>query len=278
MTVDPPKARLAGKIALVTGGGCIGEGWGNGKAICVLFARHGAKVLVVDRNLRSAEATVAIIEGEGGEAAACEADVSVSAQVCAAVETCVGRFGRVDILLNNVGITALGDPVQTSEEDWDRVFAVNVKSAFLLAKHGLPELLKAGGGSIVNVSSGSSLRYGGVPYVSYAASKAALNQLTRHIGLIYADRGIRANCVLPGAIQTPMAYAFALKGYSSSGDVEEMRRKRAAISPTGAEGSAWDVANAALYLASDEAAYVNATLLVVDGGLTETAPGPAHVR
>jgi NAD(P)-dependent dehydrogenase (short-subunit alcohol dehydrogenase family) len=269
--------RLEGKVAIVTGGGCIGEGWGNGKAISVTLARHGAKVLVVDHNLESAEQTVSIIADEDGQAAAWNADVSVASQVEAAVSHAVETFGKLDILVNNVGITALGGPIETTEADWDRVFAVNVKSAFLLAKYGIPELLKSGGGSIVNISSGSSIRFGGVPYVSYASSKAALNQLTRHIGLQYADQGIRANCILPGAIETPMAYHFALKGYSASQDIAEMRRKRAALSPTGAEGTAWDVANAALFLASAESGYVNATLLVVDGGYTENCPGPRHV-
>lgn len=269
--------RLDAKVAFIAGGGCIGPGWGNGNAIAVTLARHGARVFVVDRNADAAEATVSLIRGEGGDARAHTADVSCASEVAAAVAACVAAYGKIDVLVNNVGIAALGGPVETSEEDWDRVFAVNVKSAFLIAKYGVPELLKVGGGSIVNISSTSSICFGGVAYVAYASSKAALNQLTAHIGLQYASQGIRANCILPGLIATPMAYQYGLRGYSSELDVEQMRRRRAALSPTGAEGSAWDVANAALYLASPESAYVNATCLVVDGGYSQTCPGPKHV-
>lgn len=275
--IQPGQNRLEGKVAIVAGGGCIGEGWGNGKATAVGFARNGASVFVLDHRLEAAEDTAHLIRSEGGSAQAFRCDVSVSADIEDAIAACVQAFGKLDILLNNVGIGTIGGPIDTLEEDWDRTFAVNVKSAFLLAKHGIPELLKREKSCIVNVSTAASIMYGGVPYIAYAASKAALNQLTRYIGLQYAAQGLRANCILPGLIETPMAYASAVKGYSSTSSIEEMKRRRAALSPTGSEGTAWDIANAALYLASEESSYVNAALLVVDGGYSAGGPGPQHV-
>ncbi len=269
--------RLIGKVAIVAGGGCITHGWGNGKAIAVGFAREGAKVAVLDVRQDAAEATAAIIRQAGGEAIALRSDVTLGADVSNAVEKCICAFGKLDVLVDNVGTVVMGGPVETSEEDWERAFAVNVKGAFLLAKYALPEMLRNGGGSIITISSGASTAYAGVPYVAYAASKAALNQLTRHIALMYAERGIRANAILPGLIDTPMAYLQAGGGYASPNDLAAIKGKRARLSPTGAQGTAWDVAHAAIYLASDESAYVNAVLLDVDGGYTKSSPGPKHV-
>jgi len=263
---------------VVAGGGCVGEGWGNGKAISVGFAREGAKVVVLDIRIAAAEATAAIIRDEGGEAITVEVDATRSANVRTAIQACVRAYGKLDILVDNVGTVVMGGPVETTEEDWDRAFAVNVKSAFLLAKCAIPEMLRGGGGSIINISSGASIAYAGVPYVSYAASKAALNHFTRHTALIYADQGIRANAILPGLIDTPMAYHQAGSGYAASQDLTLMRQRRARLSPTGAQGTAWDVAQAAIYLASDESSYVNAVLLEVDGGYTKLSPGPKHLN
>jgi NAD(P)-dependent dehydrogenase (short-subunit alcohol dehydrogenase family) len=259
--------RLQGKVALVTGAGCIGPGWGNGKATAVLFAREGARVFAVDRNLEAARETEAILRGEGGEGTAYAADVSVAAEVQAMVAACLERYGRIDVLHNNVGILDVGGPVELSEEQWDRLFAVNVKSMFLTCKYVLPVMERQGKGAIVNVSSISSMRWVGYPSVSYSASKGAVNQLTRSIAVQYAARGVRANCVLPGAMNTPMIRE-PLKDIYGPGGVEEMIRRRDAMVPMGKMGDAWDVAYAALFLASDEARYVTGAELVVDGGLT----------
>jgi len=269
--------RLAGKVAIVTGagtGGGGGHGLGNGKATALLFARHGAKVFLVDRSEAAVAETAAAIAAEGGTAAAWRADVTQASEVASLIATCRQRWGRIDVLHNNVGIGELGGPVETSEESWDRVFQVNLKSVFLTCKHVLPIMVEQGAGSIINVSSIASIRWGGVAYIGYAASKAALNQLSRCIGLEYARHGIRSNCILPGLIDTPMPRQQVMAAYAGGGGLDEMLRIRAATSPTGKQGEPWDVAYAALFLASDESKYVNATELVVDGGLTAATPGP----
>jgi NAD(P)-dependent dehydrogenase (short-subunit alcohol dehydrogenase family) len=267
--------RLAGKVALVTGAGSSGPGWGNGKATAVLFAREGAKVFLVDVNEDAVAETKAIVESEGGIARAWRADVSQADEVAALVAACVEVFGRIDVLHNNVGISALGGPVETDEAEWDRVFQVNLKSVFLTCKHVLPIMVAQGAGSIVNVSSVASIRWGGVAYLAYSASKAALNQLTRCVGLEYARKGIRCNCILPGLMDTPMPRLQLMEAFAGEGGLEEMLRVRDAISPTGKQGEPWDVAYAALFLASDESKYVNAAELVVDGGLSQATAGPA---
>lgn len=259
--------RLDGKTALVVGAGSIGDGWGNGKATAVLFAREEARIFAVDINLSAAEETRDIITGEGGVCAAYQADVTRSGQVQAMVEACLERFGRIDILQNNVGIVEVGGPVELSEESWDRIMSVNVKSVFLTCKYCLPVMEQQGGGSIVNVSSIASLRFTGYPSCAYNASKGAVNQLTQNVAVQYASRGIRANCVLPGLMNTPMIVEPLKKQYAG-GDVERMISVRDAQCPTGTMGDAWDVAHASLFLASDEARYVTGMNLVVDGGIT----------
>ena len=182
------------------------------------------------------------------------------------VQRCLEAFGRVDILHNNVGIVEVGGVVDASEESWDRVMDVNVKSMFLTCKHVLPQMERQGGGAIVNIASIAGIRWLGVPYVSYAASKAAVLQLTQTIAMEYAKKGIRANAILPGLMDTPMIVKPLSGAYG--GDAERMRAARAAQCPTGKMGDAWDVAYAALFLASDEAKYITGTQLVVDGGLS----------
>jgi NAD(P)-dependent dehydrogenase (short-subunit alcohol dehydrogenase family) len=196
--------RLAGKTALVIGAGSVGPGWGNGKATAVLFAREGARVFCVDVNEGAARETVEIIWGEGGEAEAWHADASRSADIERAVAACLDRFGRIDVLDNNVGIVEVGGVVELAEEAWDRVFAVNLKSCFLAMKHVIPAMERQGGGAIVNISSIASLRFLGVAYASYYATKAAMNHLTRTTAAEYAARKIRVNAVLPGLMKTPM--------------------------------------------------------------------------
>jgi NAD(P)-dependent dehydrogenase (short-subunit alcohol dehydrogenase family) len=261
--------RLKGKTAMVVGAGSIGPGWGNGKATAVTFARAGAQVFCVDRNLAAAEQTVSIITSEGGVATAFAADVSRAGEVEAMVAACLKAYGRIDVLDNNVGIAEMGNVVEVSEADWDRVFAVNLKSAFLAMKHVIPVMARQGGGSIINISSIASLRYLGISYVTYATTKAAMNQMTRTTAVEFAPQHIRVNAILPGLMKTPMVeHSAGLAASYASGDVEAMWRARDAQVPMGHMGDAWDVANAALFLASDESKYITGLELVVDGGIT----------
>ncbi|HYB55305.1 MAG TPA: SDR family NAD(P)-dependent oxidoreductase [Alphaproteobacteria bacterium] len=261
-------ARLKDKVALVTGAGSIGPGWGNGKAAAVLFAREGARVLAADLRPAAALETKRIIEGEGGACEVVACDVSKAKEVAAMVEACLEAFGRIDVLHNNVGIVEVGGPVETSEESWDRVNDVNLKSMFLTCKEALPHMERQGKGVIVNIASIAGIRWTGVPYVSYSATKAAVIHFTRVVALQYARAGIRANSILPGLMNTPMIHASLIGAYGAN--AEEMVRKRDAQCPMGRMGDAWDVAYAALFLASDEAKYITGTELVVDGGLTVT--------
>jgi NAD(P)-dependent dehydrogenase (short-subunit alcohol dehydrogenase family) len=268
--------RLKDKVAIVVGAGSSGPGWGNGKCTAVTFAREGAKVLCVDRKRAAAEETVGLIAKEGGEAMAFECDASNSAQVKAMVDACLAKWGRLDVLDNNVGIATIGGPVALSEDDWQHTFDVNVKSFFLTAKHVLPVMERQGKGAIVNVSSIASIRAPrGLSYIAYNASKGAVNSLTLAIASEYAAKGIRCNAILPGLMHTPIIdglaeeYAKGEKDHNQAYDKMIATRNR--LSPTGKMGTGWDTANAALFLASDEAAYVNGHLLVVDGGITVRA-------
>lgn len=259
--------RLQDKVALIVGAGSIAEGWGNGKATAVLFAREGAKIFAVDISMKAAEETCALIKDEGGEAVAYQADVSKSDQVKAMVDVCLSCYGHIDVLQNNVGIVKMGGPVELGEADWDRVHDVNLKSFYLTCKYVLPVMEERGKGAIVNISSIAAIRWTGVPYLSYYTTKAAINQFTVAVAMQYARKGIRCNAVLPGLMNTPMIQA-GLPDHYAKGDVEKMVRIRDAQCPTGKMGDAWDVAYASLFLASDEARYVTGHSLVVDGGIT----------
>jgi NAD(P)-dependent dehydrogenase (short-subunit alcohol dehydrogenase family) len=258
--------RVKDKIAIVTGAGSVGPGWGNGKATAVLYAREGARIFAVDLNLDAAEETRGIIEQEGGDCTVHAADLSSSRDVEALVAQCIETYGRIDILHNNVGILEQGGPIEASEESWDRVHDVNLKSMFLTCKYVLPHMLEQGGGAIVNISSIAGLRYLGVPYISYSTTKGAIMNLTQAIALQYADKNIRANTVVPGLMNTPMIVE-SLKG-AYGDDLDEMIAARDEQCPMKKMGDAWDVAYAALFLASDEAKYITGTQLVVDGGIT----------
>ena len=256
--------KLENRVAVVFGAGSVSDGWGNGKASAIAYSRAGARVVCVDINKDAAEITAEMIRSEGGKALALAADVIVHDQVKAAIDRAETDYGSVDILHNNVGITAAGGPLESSEESWDRVMTVNVKSMFLAAKCALPAMLRQNRGAIINISSLASIRWTGYNYTSYYASKAAVNNFTRALAIEYAARGIRANTILPGIMNTPHVYQNITGFYAS---VDEMVKARDSMSPTGKQGTGWDIAHAAVFLASDEAAYINGVVLPVDGGL-----------
>ena len=257
--------KLSGRVALVFGAGSSGPGWGNGKAAAVLYARERARVAAVDLNIAAAEETAGIIAGEGGEAFALQADVTQSGDITRVVETVLARWDRIDILHNNVGITDMGDLVEMSEERWRRTLDTNLTSAFLACKYVMPAMLRQEKGAIVNVSSLAGHRINAYPYYGYYASKAALNHLTRAIAVHYAARGIRANAIMPGVMDTPLIHTQIAGRYE---DAAAMIAARHRMSPMERMGDAWDVARAALFLASDDAAYITGVCLPVDGGLS----------
>ena len=267
---------FTGKVALVTGAGSVGEGWGNGKATAVLLARQGASVCGVDLSAEALAATTAIMaaEGLGDRWLALTCNMTFSDQVKSVVEACVARFGRIDVLVNNVGASAPGDPVSMPEEVWQAQLDLNLTTAFLGCKHVLPVMAAqfdaAGkGGAIVNIGSvGShSFQLGGRVSVGYAAAKAGLEAFGRSTAIAYVRKGIRVNTVVPGSMHTPLV-EHRLVGQLGAADAEALIAKRHAAVPMGFMGNAWDVAHAVAYLASDEARYITATQLVVDGGMT----------
>jgi NAD(P)-dependent dehydrogenase (short-subunit alcohol dehydrogenase family) len=254
---------LAGKVAIVTGGGAPDEGIGNGRAAAILLARAGTKVLVVDRDLALAERTVAMISAEGGTAAAHAADLTDEAQAKDTVTAALDRYGRLDFLDNNVGIGSRGSVVDEAPETWRRVMQVNVETMFLMAKHAIPAMVRtAGRGAIVNISSISALRPRGL--TTYTTSKAAIIGLTRAMAVDHAKQGIRVNCVAPGPVYTPMVY--------SRGMTDTAREQRRRASALGVEGTGWDIGHAVRFLLSDHARYITGHTLVVDGGVTLQAP------
>lgn len=259
--------RLKDRVALVYGAGTCGEGWGNGKAAAVAYAREGAKVVCIDRIRDRALETVEIICQEGGHATAMEVDVSSSKDMQLSVSDTLAEYKQIDILHNNVGINYFGGPVELSEEDWDYSMAVNLKSAFLSCKYVLPIMEEQGRGVITNISSILSVRVSWYDQISYYASKAGLDHFTRAVAVKYAAKGIRANAILPGLIDTPLLYTNPDIVEGTHGGIENMKKVRDAASPSGKMGSAWDIANAAVFLASDEASYINGVMLPVDAGL-----------
>ncbi len=259
---QPDDAGLAGKVAIVTGGGAAGDGIGNGRAASILLARAGARVLVVDRDVGLAERTAAMIADEGGDAAAFAADVTQDAECAAMVVAAVDRFGRLDVLDNNVGIGSHGTSVTESAARWAEVMEVNVTAMFLAAKHAVPAMIESGdGGAIVNVASIAALRPRGM--TAYTTSKGAVIALTKAMAVDHAPDCIRANCVAPGPVFTPM-----VGGEHMSAEARERRRS---ASPLGVEGSGWDVGNAVVFLASNRARYITGQTLIVDGGVTLTS-------
>jgi NAD(P)-dependent dehydrogenase (short-subunit alcohol dehydrogenase family) len=259
------RGRLDGKVILVFGAGSVGEGWGNGKATCVAYAREGATMIAVDRDKSAAQATASIIETLGGKASSFAADVTDSAGVKAVVDEVMNAYGRIDVLHNNVGTTIMGGPVELTEEQWRTVMDVNLTSVYLTCKHVLPGMLERKKGAIVNISSIAAIRYTGYPYAAYYAAKAGVNQFTVGLALQYAREGIRVNAIMPGLMNTPLIYQQISGQYA---DAEAMARARDDATPMGRMGTAWDIAAAAVFLASDEANYITGVCLPVDGGLT----------
>ena len=259
--------RLRNQVAIVTGAGCVGPGWGNGRAIAVRFAEEGAKIFAVDGNLDSVIETVERTRTAGGEIATHQCDVTDAASVEAMVKACLDRFGRVDILVNNVGGSAHGGPVEMSEAVWDAQVDSNLKSVFLTLKYVLPVMERQKAGAVVNIASTSGLRWTGSAQVGYAATKAGVIQLSRVVAVQYADKGVRINTVVPGQLHTPMVEARLAK-QRAGGDVEVLLKSRLERIPIGFMGDGRDTANAALFLASDEARFVTGTEIVVDGGMT----------
>jgi NAD(P)-dependent dehydrogenase (short-subunit alcohol dehydrogenase family) len=260
--------RLQDRVALITGAGSIGPGWGNGKATAVLFAREGAKVFAVDLNLDAAEETGRLIREEGGVCATHRADVAQADSVQAMVDACMAGLGRIDVLVNNVGIARTGSIVTTEEADWDLVANVNLKSVYLTCRRVVPIMQRQGKGAIVNIASIAAHRWTGISYASYYATKGAIISLSRSIALEWAAKGIRCNTVSPGLMNTPMIHHGLTGAYGAEGDAENLVRVRDAQCPMSHMGEGWDTAHACLFLASDEAKYVTAHDLVVDGGLT----------
>jgi NAD(P)-dependent dehydrogenase (short-subunit alcohol dehydrogenase family) len=253
--------RLAGKVAIVTGAGSSGPVLGNGKATAILFAREGAKVLCADAAEERARETVDVITKEGGTASSCRADVSKAADCKAMVEAALERYGRLDILDNNVGISVRADVIEVTEAQWDKVMAVNVKSIMLTAKYAVPHMAKAGGGSIINISSIAGLRAN--QSTPYSTSKAAVIGLTRSMAGDHGRQGIRVNCIVPGLIYGPM---------TAPRMDAALRETRKNAAPLGTEGTGWDVAWAAVFLASDEARWVSGVALPVDAGFLVMSP------
>jgi NAD(P)-dependent dehydrogenase (short-subunit alcohol dehydrogenase family) len=265
---------MAGKVAMVTGAGSVGPGWGNGKATATLLARQGASVFLVDINPDAVEETRGIIAGEGGTCAVHRTDMMVAVEVAEMVQACIDHFKRLDVLVNNVGGSAPGDPVSMTEEVWDRQIDFNLKTAFLGCKYALPIMVAQGKGAIVNISSVAGLRNdfsSGRVHVGYSASKAGVIQLSRSTAGAYAKKGVRVNTVVPGLMHTPLVETRLAKTVAGN-DVAALIAARNAVVPMGRMGDAWDVAHAVLFLASDEAGYITGTEIIVDGGLTASAP------
>jgi NAD(P)-dependent dehydrogenase (short-subunit alcohol dehydrogenase family) len=259
-------AGLEGKVAIVTGGGAQGTGIGNGRAACILLARAGARVVVVDRDLALAQTTVEMIAEEGGKAVAFAADVSEESECRAMVEAALSEFGRLDLLDNNVGISSTGSVVAEDPQRWRRLMQVNVDSMFLASRHAIPAMIRtAGGGAIVNVASIAALRPRGM--TAYSVSKGAVIALTRAMAVDHGPDHIRVNCVAPGPVYTPMV---VVPGMS-----EAARERRRKASVLGIEGTGWDIGNAVRFLLSDQARFITGQTLVVDGGATLVGPARA---
>ncbi len=258
----PTSSGLKDKVAIVVGGGARGDGIGNGRAACLLMAAEGAKVLVVDRDEALATRTMQMIQENGGTALAMGADVTSASDCDDMVQEALHLWGRVDYLDNNVGIGSSKTVVEETEDEWDRVMTVNVKTMMLTSKYAIPAMAETGGGAIVNISSISALRPRGL--TAYSASKGAVIALSRAMAVDHAPQGIRVNCVAPGPVYTPMVIRNGMSDHA--------RDERRNASPLKMEGEGWDIGNAVTFLMSDRARYITGQTLVVDGGCTIVGP------
>ncbi len=257
-----PHEPTAGRVAIIGGGGAAGDGIGNGRAAALLLARDGASVVVVDRVGQLAQSTVAMIEGEGGTAIAIEADVTDEADTTRIATKTLEAFGRIDWLVNNVGVGSSGSVTETDPVTWDRVMRINVSSAFHLSRAIIPAMVDQGGGAIVNIGSISAIRPRGL--TAYSTSKGAIMALTQAMAVDHGPQGIRVNCVLPGPVFTPMV--------GGDGMDPGLRARRRSASILGIEGTGWDVGHAVTFLLSDRARYITGQNLIVDGGTTLAGP------
>lgn len=260
--------RLQNKVCLLLGAGSSSPAGGlsNGQSVALTFAREGAQLALVDQHLAAAQQTADMIAQNGGTAIALQGDVSVHSDIRAVVAATIERFGRIDILHNNVGIEGNGGVMELSEAMWDRVHDVNLKSVFLSCKEVIPLMIAQGRGVVINVSSTASLRWGPAEYIAYHSTKAALNHVTRIMARQYAPQGIRCNVVAPGMIDSP--HIRTLYQDQTAQELEATLAARNARCPMGRQGTSQEVANAALFLASDEASYVSGVVLPVDGALS----------
>jgi len=261
---------LDGKTAIVTGCGSEGEGWGNGRAIATLLARQGAKVIGTDLNYKAAKNTQDFILKENNKCEIHEVNMSNKKDVDSFFKNVTKQHEKINILVNNVGRSEPGDPEVLDYDVWREQFSTNLDTAFFAIKQIIPIMKKIGGGSIVNISSVAGMRYVGKPQVGYSASKAALMQMTKTTAIIHAENKIRLNCVVPGLMHTPLVERLANK--YADGKYDEFVKTRNNQVPMKKMGSSFDVANAVLFLASDEAKYITGTEIIVDGGLTATTP------
>ncbi|KAF4850609.1 3-oxoacyl-[acyl-carrier-protein] reductase FabG [Colletotrichum siamense] len=261
---------LRDKIVFLTGIGQSGdqEMWGNGAATARLLAKQGARIFGCDLYLEPAQHTQKRIVAEGGDVTVVAADVTNDESVKSAVDACLAKYGRIDILINNVGRSEPGGPAEMTEKVWDAQTNVNLKSVYLCCHHILPRMEKQGSGAVVNVASIAGLRYIGKPQVAYAATKAAVIQFTKATAVIYASKNIRMNVVVPGLMNTPLVGMLADK--YAGGDVEGFKAKRNKAVPMGRMGDSFDVAMTALFLASSQSRYITGQKIVVDGGITSS--------
>ena len=254
--------RLQGKIAVVTGAGSRGPMVGTGQAAAILFAKQGAKVLLVDLAIESAEQTLKTIESEGGCASTFKADVTKEVECKSMVEACVERYGPPSVLFNNVGTHGAGMVTEVEESVWNRALDVNLKSAVLVSKYVVPKMAQAGGGSIINISSIDGLRAGSTRNIPYSVAKGGLVTLTKAMAVHHGRDNIRVNCIAPGHLYAPFVADIS----------DKWRKMRRNVAPLGTEGDAWDVGWAALFLASDEARWISGAILPVDAGLLAATP------
>ena len=263
--------RMQGKVVLVTGAGSVGPGWGNGRAIAVRMVEEGARVMALDiaadRLTETLSRAHAVAAQHGGEIDSGLCDIFSSESIAQAVDATLQRFGRIDVLVNNVGGSAAGGPVEMSEEVWDTQVDYNLKSVFLTCKHVLPHMVQQGSGAIVNMASTSGIRWTGSAQVAYAATKAGVIQMGRVIAVQYAKQGIRVNTVVPGQLHTPMVETRLAK-QRTGGDIAGLLAQRQSRIPLLFMGDGTDTANAVLFLASDEARFITGTEIVVDGGMS----------